>query len=824
MKILSLSLKDYIPLAHKNTHSLEYTLTSPYQIIIGSNGCGKSSLLRQLSPLPPSDKLFLSGGFKGVHINHNNESYELRSDFTKGGKHTFIKEGVVLNDHGTQTAQLMLIEEHFGLTPEIFSVLVGDRLFTDMNTNERHFWMMKLSGLNLDLAMKIFNEFKSRTRDAQGYVNQLNKRLANEQSRRIDEQYLNELKTQRVLLDEQYQWFDQFSEKSSINTTLPQIESYVAEHEQLTAQAKQLGVILPAWIKALNFKGPEDLVALAYTLEAKASLTQAQLDTAYEESREIRQVVNQISATGASGLDEIKEAIEVLDKAILDKRRQTNGFEYLQDDVVAARDSMNAVIGDLLTLFSELPNNTERFYSRQTAADTERQLIHFNQELKIHERRRNDLEHDLAHLRSDDKVNCPQCHHSFVAGIVVTEAELETQIKALNEQIATLELSIKSCNEYLKAFNDYAVQLHQINNIFRQHPIHQDFFKKITDYNYTVNPPSYVVELLTSWQADIEASVYIVGLMQEKRVKESALASLSQLNDVKFSHIQNQADFLDKTISDLLESKETIYSQLKEVKAAQAKLDQLAQIVKRQEELIYRIETLGEGELQNYRASFISDVKKQILSESVELDKRIKEYETHNSLLDDIVGSIDAGKHDMEEYKLLTEHMSPKTGLIADVMLGFIKNFVDMMNDIINSVWTYPLYLHPCQNDKEDLDYKFRVSVKSSPYEISDISKLSTAQVDIVNFAFKLIVTESLGLTDYPIYLDELAAQMDDQHRINMMRAIDDLVESRRCSQMFFISHYAAQHGVFVNSEILLLDKANIINVPREYNKHVVMN
>lgn len=37
-------------------------------------------------------------------------------------------------------------------------------------------------------------------------------------------------------------------------------------------------------------------------------------------------------------------------------------------------------------------------------------------------------------------------------------------------------------------------------------------------------------------------------------------------------------------------------------------------------------------------------------------------------------------------------------------------------------------------------------------------------------------------------------------------------------------SHYATGYGVFTNAEILILDDANLLDVPTNYNKHVILH
>ena len=54
------------------------------------------------------------------------------------------------------------------------------------------------------------------------------------------------------------------------------------------------------------------------------------------------------------------------------------------------------------------------------------------------------------------------------------------------------------------------------------------------------------------------------------------------------------------------------------------------------------------------------------------------------------------------------------------------------------------------------------------------------------------------------------------------MNYIKLLIESKRHSQLFMISHYAPQYGAMTQAEICVLDSSNI-SMPFIHNKHVIM-
>jgi len=177
---------------------------------------------------------------------------------------------------------------------------------------------------------------------------------------------------------------------------------------------------------------------------------------------------------------------------------------------------------------------------------------------------------------------------------------------------------------------------------------------------------------------------------------------------------------------------------------------------------------------------------------------------------------------DAEAYRLLKEELSPTDGMIADQLKGFIGSFTGHLNSIIGQIWTYDLLVLPCGLGGGELDYKFPMQVRSSDSVVEDIGSGSTGQMEVVDFAFKLIVMFYLKLHEYPLYLDELGHSFDEQHRITVMNFVKGLIETGGFSQAFLISHYAASHGTFNSAEVLVLDAANIA-VPKIYNTHVTM-
>lgn len=227
--------------------------------------------------------------------------------------------------------------------------------------------------------------------------------------------------------------------------------------------------------------------------------------------------------------------------------------------------------------------------------------------------------------------------------------------------------------------------------------------------------------------------------------------------------------------------------------------------------------------------SFIDGYRNELLNKTIRehqsLLAQTEQYLVTTNALRDIITDLETSLSKAQEeaiiFKTLAEELSPTEGLIAEMLKGFITTLTEQMNAIIDQIWTYDLRVMPCGMDSEELDYKFPLNVKNNEMTVPDVSKASSSQVDVINFAFKLVTMLYLGFEDYPLYLDELAPSLDEQHRINIAIFVKNLVETKKCSQLYMISHYLTGHGVFTHADVCVMDDSNILNLPSMYNSHV---
>jgi ABC-type cobalamin/Fe3+-siderophores transport system ATPase subunit len=106
MKYTYIELNHYKRMPLTDSEHFSMAIEDHIQLILGTNGSGKSCLVKELSPFPPNQSDFYKNGSKVLWIEHNNAVYTLKTVFSPSTKHSFcINDNVNLNEGGTLGVQ-----------------------------------------------------------------------------------------------------------------------------------------------------------------------------------------------------------------------------------------------------------------------------------------------------------------------------------------------------------------------------------------------------------------------------------------------------------------------------------------------------------------------------------------------------------------------------------------------------------------------------------------------------------------------------------------------------------------------------------------------
>lgn len=824
MIITRLYLKGNVWLDLMGIHEIDYCPEAIHQLIIGTNGSGKTTLLRELTPMPASKSDYNVGGCKVIEFTDKGSNYVLVSDFSNGSNHTFTRNGESLNPGRTASVQKALIMEHLGLDQKLVDVLLDVDLFTLMTPLERRGWLMRLSGSDMSYALKVWERLRTIHRDTKGVVKHLSKRLEEEVTRlptnedimRMEEESRGLIHELNILL-------------SSREPNAPKRQVAESRYQQILKDCERIATQLmdthrpiPQRLKKIEL---QNLADHEIRIREELSAAKARCDRTQEETARIQQVVETLRMASAGNMQELqlkatdlrKQHQEALE-ALPEERRYLAQPEQLLRETEALQVDLNDIL-------SHMPRNEGYRFSEEAVKVAQRTFDDLGMRIDKLRRDGTKAEHRLAHIEKIEHVNCPKCGYLWKPGINNGDVDSIRDFLIDNENTtARLEKERSVLSEFFEEQRLYREYVNSLNAIIRQHPSLKLLWSAIAAVWDRGATPKAGIATIVGWMQDLKRLVSATEVANQLREIETTIEQLQSTETA-------QSGQLEVYLSELLASLE---EDLIRVDMTQTELDEVQNyqrwvqyIQAKTQELTTQRESLSDATHELVRAIRNASLDQDIQANQILLaaaESALNKARNATTLVDDLRRSYEEAVRNQEAYAVMVKELSPTEGLIAEMMKGFVDVFTDQLNAIIAQVWTSDLKVLPCpENTNAELTYEFPFSVKGKSQREGDIKHGSASQVAMVNLAFKLVVGLYCGLENYPLYLDEVAITFDELHRSNIIMFIKQYVETKRCSQLFMISHYFHMHGAFQGVEVLVTNTANILNLPQTYNQHVVI-
>jgi energy-coupling factor transporter ATP-binding protein EcfA2 len=793
------------------------------QMVLGSNGAGKSSLLKiGFTVMPAQASDFAKGGYATKEVNHNGSVYTLGTLFEKSSpEHIFICDGEDLNIGRTGLVQKELIRQHFKMTQEIHDVLTGDEKFTEMSPLRRREWITKLSDTDFTYVLGVFSKVKKGARDAAAVVKHNNGRLITESAKQMDgndlEMLVHRSSTIREELDILLQECGNVSVnaenlKSMLHTEYKELENSIKQcllktdlHCPDVKYSIDSEDALDIAINHLNV----DINGYTLTLEELSRFSQH-----YEKQMHELQVIE--------GMDEqfLRTRSTFLDAAVVEKLRFLQTGELIEE--ICHHTSAISTINEFRGLVFSLDGDQMDLYADDIVDEKRQYVDRLHTARNLLSNNLGNVEGRLQHIETCKETGCPQCGHHFKNGIDPSEYE---RLKLSHSQ-GTLKL--KDMSEQLDVLREFVDKAnkhqHLINQVqqFRQANPRMANFWGFVDKSGGLGVGKELLPATSMYMNDVMVAIEIAEMEAELKPIREAIHSIDTLSGESGS-IREQYYIYSARITEITDNiryknaeiDELINYSLRQTtfdKSVNAISERVDRIVKLKESLI---EAIRQGEIRGL-------VKDNQISLAM-VETTLTETEIQNGIINDIRKEIRVGTIEEQAYKKLMDALSPVDGLIAEQISIYINAIIDRMNAVIARVWGYNMAIKPCSLADGDLDYRFPLYTVSSDNDIPDVAKGSDSQIDIVNQAFRLIVYKFLELNDYPLYLDELGRSFDEVHRHNLVPAIKDMIDDSTYSQIFMISHYADGQNSYPNSEIIVLDDSHL-TLKRSFNEHVTIS
>ena len=827
MEIKLLELIEYKRLMLKNIVRFQIIPTEPQQLILGTNGSGKSSVMDELSPLPALAANFTKEGSKTIEISHNGSFYRLKSVFKPSAKHSFEKDGEELNEGGTASVQKQLVEYYFGITQEIHDLEIGSIKFHNMSPSDRRIWFTRLSEVSYDYAINIFNQLKVSHRDTAGALKMAKNRLVEEVPKLLSEEEERKLRRD---IDNIHKELEVLREHRNPTESSPDNYrmAFSSVEKELVGLATKMLKISVRHPKGSSCKSVEDVEDQIGILKIEYAKKEAILVGVANQHEKLQSTVDGLRKAGAEGIVSLQEKIKGLREerdSILKQRKL--GIEVT--DVVSARSAIDTIYEALSGTLEMLPSNEDRRFSQGKLDEARKELTIVRDAILVLTSRINKAisskDHFEAH-KANGNTECPKCKHVWIQGF--NDVQYEKALKAIEElseersklckQEEALDVRINEIMEYSALYRDYS---RFVNNF----PALDGLWDKLNSERLVIDFPRKAKSVLDVFISDLDLSAQ--ARQVELKIEEATtlLEATVESGGADVEEASERLELLSQEVSELTDSLKRTREELSDYLDFKSQVQNALSLADRVNKLALAASELKDGEVEALKQEILGNCIRNAQSLLAKKEHVLSDVNQQKALIKDLEMQIERYTKEESALKELVKQLSPTEGLIAEGLLGFIRNFTNQMNNLIRKIWSYPLHVLDCSSDGSggaDLDYKFPLMVQHRNNIVPDISKGSTAQKDVVDFAFMVVARRYLRLTEAPLFLDEFGASFDEAHRVAGIALIKSMMEQQSFKQLFMVSHYATSHGALVQAQVCVLDPSNI-TVPSKYNDHVII-
>lgn len=821
MRINWIELKGFKRIALNHIDFIRITPSERIQLILGTNGCGKSSLIGELSPLPAVPTNYEKDGYKSISITYLNDEYILSSRFHPTQKHSIIKNGTEeLNTGGTVTVQKDLVKAIFGYRQDIHDLLTGVEKFSSMSPSLRRKWFTELCETNYDYAVSVYNKIAERSRDTSGALKLARKRLVVETSKIISSEEIEKIKEDiKNLLREINLLY------SSRTEDRDDISVITNNQKQLESEIIKFSNRIRNLFSGKKTDRPTELSIEIEELKHDLIRINTQNDIHFKSYSELKEKYDTYSKTNAIGLEDLQSKYKnlVIQKNELQERKQ---LKLYFEDPSSAQAAVTSIFDVIERITHEISPNADRSFSSESLQNLRDKEYQLKDKIQKAVTAVNHLQHQAKHmedLRNGESTECPNCKHRWIPGLSIENlnkinSDINRGVEFLEKSNKELLIIQKSIEENVR----YGELMREYMRCVRTLPILNPFWETVKDTIYVA--PMYVYREMEKLRTDLQYDIKCLELDAEQ-IKNNALIDLAiKTNNIDVTKMSDLLKSLEIELGALAQSTRDKQNLLQ---SKQQELSRVQEIMKLGELVSTHLQKLNSCNtdlLRALRNDYINKCLNELQIHLAQKQNTLNEINVQKGIVADIESNIERLISEEKSLEILESSLSPHDGLIAEGLLGFIRSFIRKMNLLIGKLWSYRFEIKDCSLDTEaggaELDYKFPMIVGDSDLPVPDISKGSTGMREIIDLSFKIIAMQYLDLSSAPLFADELGHGMDEGHKAHTVNLIKYLMDHCSFSQLYMISHDFAQYTGLSNTEICVLCPANIV-VPNKYNNHV---
>ena len=789
-------LKGYKRLYVSGINNIEYEPKNKLQIILGTNGSGKSSLLKEMIPNVENIKdEYDQNGHKYIRYIHKDDIIEIEYD--RGtNRHSFKINNEELNPSGLIKIQKQLIDQYFGLNKDISELLLSNINFTTMTVNERKKWFTEiLSNIDYSYALNLFNKAKQRNRDLNAYIKLIKSKML-EYTKILDEYNKDNIE-------------DIKQDINLLNKLLAHLLELKQPYKDIDIESikNKLKPILKEGSELINSLTKQNLTKSS--ILTKLTSIKTELDLLTKEKNEILEKINKLEQLKISEDDDkeklIKQVNELENK--LKEIKELNIYNLNLNNIDEIYIKYNEILPYLTEIHSELTGlhiDTDNYKSKHSLYRDK--LADIKSKINEYETKKELLKNHIEEHIKNDHVTCPKCGYSFIPGLDNID-NIKKEYEKINTILNKLKQEYKEIRDMYDKLDSYINNIKRIKDYFITNNLDKiyEYIKvKTNDFTNIGNLQSILDKIML----DLESMSNYKEYLNELEELKYKLSIFDRIDDSKLNKIFDKLNQLRDSYSKIIERLNFLNQEYSRYNNYNNLVNRLEEILNIVEKYVKSLNNIKENMILKEQNKLLTETITVIKSEITNLEEKLNKIKNLNEQYEELKKELDDYNKRYIATSKLVELLSPNKGIIARSITTLINDILERMNDIINKVWSYNINIEPCDIEESDLTYRFPVKINNSKV-ISDVSKGSSSIREIIDLAFKIVAMEYLDMLDYPLILDEFGRTMDPVHRIKAYDLIEEL-SMNYFSQIYLVSHYESMYGRFVNADVIVLDDNNI--------------
>lgn len=831
LKVERIILKGFTGMGLHEIETFDFTLKSTVTIILGGNGCGKTSLLSVFLPLAPAKSEFREGGSYTNYalVGDDRLKFEvLRRGSSLSCSIFNITKGVPIVDSVNAKVYNSMVEQLTGITKEIKELINGETLLTDATTEVRRKWFTLMSESDLTYVVGCYRRLRKLASSLSGAIEHTGRKIGEAKMRVVDDE------EDRARLEVRLKELD--AELQELNRTIearPGLDNAVS----VDSIRKRIVSLQPAVKLIMERYGVLPSDELINEFQSRVVAWREQAASAETEcsmyNKELSQLLDEESRQSYLMRNHagLKQTIDSL-KQELSTFQQKWLFPELFEGTRIDVDSIQSTLNDACNWNLPLSMHLDQLKTTERLGALEKRLqgmdltsADLSEKLQRCENVLHGLYHDRQHFLETAEVDCPQCNHRFRPGIRKSLPEIENAINDNEGWKKQLKVGMESLLRDRKEIEEDVRSLRTIREIvmsYSNHPVVGLFFRKLQELDIFTTSRDRYGAIARAFTEEMESAMMYLRqsakLATAEREWQEAVAAVGNVDGAlsqKIEHVRSQLDGANRR---LIEYRK----QASELERETAQLQQT-------KDAIERFQKGYEHLISEMNISVNNVVVRELLNRR---EAKLDAYTSARERFRQMEGAIARlAELEKEQAELLKEHhharliinaVSPEKGLLRRYFYSAITRIMDLMNRYIEMVWAYPMQVIPCDLTDGDLDYTFPVRLKDHEELVPDVKKGSKAQRIIFNMMFRLTAYKALGLQNYPLLLDEPSEGMDEEHKNRLVNFIKSLALSGEFSQLLVVSHEAEVHSKLNEATYCVVEPEGV-TLPPVYNEGVII-